>query len=476
MKSNIGRKLWIIVVIIVTLCLSDSFDYVIWEDLVSSIIPEELMVIEATSEKEPVMNFGNEADNESIFYRLDQNNGEIIQTEKYLFHIVSGERYDVWTSMPIHDKQIIIDSDGFGIENPVFGSNEAYLADYEPETEKTKGFDGKLPLSQGYNVKEAGAIGDSMTDDTDAIQSALDDHDSVYIPEGIYLIDIDKALQLNDNQILVLSDKAILKAKPTATGFNNVIYIDGRDNVVVTGGRIVGDRHEHLGSTGEWGHGIFVRGGATNIHISHMHISDCWGDAIEIGDTEGMPPAEGVTIDNIVADGNRRQGLSITNAVNVVVRNSVFKNTNGTLPEAGIDIEPNKGCVTEDILIENVHCYGNQGVGIDLAGFFDYESFKNVTIVDTIVENNGYAGFRLYNTEFVYIADSISRGNFYYGLEVPYDVHHATFKRVTFTENNDRGVSLVTYSQTTGLSNLNFVDCEFPITVRRMQHLQTALE
>lgn len=316
------------------------------------------------------------------------------------------------------------------------------------------------PQTTGFNVKDAGAKGDGVKDDTAAIQNALYSHDSVYIPAGEYLIDADVSLKPKSNQVLTLSPDAVLKAKPTATGYNNVIYIDGVNNVTVTGGQIIGDRHQHLGSSGEWGHGIFVRGGATNIFISDMHISDCWGDAIEIGGVLGEAPDDGVVIDNVIADGNRRQGLSITNAVNVVVKNSVFKNTSGTLPEAGIDIEPNYGCVTEDIHIENVHSYGNAGAGIDLAGFFDYKSFKNVTIVDTLVENNGYAGFRMYNTESVYIADSISRDNYYYGMEIPYDVHNATFERVTFTENMDRGVSLVSYHQKTGLSNLNFIDCE----------------
>ena len=36
------------------------------------------------------------------------------------------------------------------------------------------------------NVKDLGAVGDGATDDTDAIQEALTNHDSVYIPPGVY--------------------------------------------------------------------------------------------------------------------------------------------------------------------------------------------------------------------------------------------------------------------------------------------------
>lgn len=43
-------------------------------------------------------------------------------------------------------------------------------------------------FSDGVSIKDFGAVGDGLTDDTIAIQSALAAHDSVFVPEGTYLI------------------------------------------------------------------------------------------------------------------------------------------------------------------------------------------------------------------------------------------------------------------------------------------------
>jgi hypothetical protein len=48
-----------------------------------------------------------------------------------------------------------------------------------------------------------------------------------------------------------------------------------------------------------------------------------------------------ILIKDVVMDKNYRQGISIISAENLLIENCVFANTAGTLPEAGIDFEPN---------------------------------------------------------------------------------------------------------------------------------------
>ncbi|MFL2064392.1 glycosyl hydrolase family 28-related protein, partial [Latilactobacillus sakei] len=52
--------------------------------------------------------------------------------------------------------------------------------------------------SRGINVKWFGAVGDGVTDDTDAIQTAIDTGKSVFVPEGTYLITKTLKLKLQD--------------------------------------------------------------------------------------------------------------------------------------------------------------------------------------------------------------------------------------------------------------------------------------
>jgi 4'-phosphopantetheinyl transferase EntD len=54
--------------------------------------------------------------------------------------------------------------------------------------------------------------------------------------------------------------------------------------------------------------------------------------------------------------------LSVTYAAGVDVTNSVFKNTNGTAPAAGIDIEPTT-MRSRGHQITNTVCTGNEGAG-----------------------------------------------------------------------------------------------------------------
>ena len=88
-----------------------------------------------------------------------------------------------------------------------------------------------------------------------------------------------------------------------------------------------------------------------------------WGDGFYVQD------AEDVRFCGVTADANRRQGLSIIQADGLLVLNSVFKNTHGTRPAAGIDFEPDK----EEQEITNVRIVGskfldNEGGGITVAG------------------------------------------------------------------------------------------------------------
>src|SRR5699024_8934334 len=164
------------------------------------------------------------------------------------------------------------------------------------------------------NVKEFGATGDGETDDTENINNAIDSIQSgtVFFPIGTYLINGELEGQtyesvggiiLHDNIRLQFAEGAILKVMPYESEFYIVITIKDSNNVSVLGATIYGDRYEHIGVTGEWGHGVKVIRGE-NINIKNVRVSDCWGDGVYFIDNKN------VTVEYVISDNNRRQGRS----------------------------------------------------------------------------------------------------------------------------------------------------------------------
>ena len=68
----------------------------------------------------------------------------------------------------------------------------------------------------------------------------------------------------------------------------------------------------------------------------------------------------------MTADSNRRQGLSVIKANGLLVLNSVFENTHGTRPSAGIDFEPDD----ESKEIVNVRVENSQFSTMTAAAFW----------------------------------------------------------------------------------------------------------
>lgn len=242
------------------------------------------------------------------------------------------------------------------------------------------------------NVRDKGARGDGQHDDTSAFQAAIDalpdTGGTVQVPAGAYLIDAVVSVRLRSRTRLELSPDAKLVAKPNDAAKAYILYLYKVNDVEISGGQIIGDRAGHLGTTGEWGHGIQIRG-SSHVTVRDIRISDCWGDGITIGgsDVRQATPSDDIVIVNVVSTGNRRQGLSIGRSTNVRVQDSEFSNTSGTNPQCGIDIEPDKPGGTSGVHIENCVVRDNQGPGIQI-----YKRVTDVTIERCTIERNRDAG------------------------------------------------------------------------------------
>lgn len=137
---------------------------------------------------------------------------------------------------------------------------------------------------------------------------------------------------------------------------------------------------------GEWGFGINVLE-ASNFIIENVEISECWGDGIYIKDSYNG------NITNVICSDNRRQGLSIIECDSVNVVDSQFIKTSGTIPETGIDIEPNKKQKVRNVNIVNCICDQNNGYGLLITTPDVSAGVSDVNILNLATRNNGLDGF-----------------------------------------------------------------------------------
>ncbi|WP_284319032.1 right-handed parallel beta-helix repeat-containing protein [Dyella acidisoli] len=288
------------------------------------------------------------------------------------------------------------------------------------------------------NVRDKGAKGDGVHDDTSAFQAAVDalpGGGTVTVPSGNYIIDAMRAVNLRSNMLLQLAPDATLTAIPNNSPRSHVIKVWSANNVRITGGRIVGERGNHTGAGGEWGYGINIQA-SNHVHVSDIHISECWGDGIWIGGIGhfNAVPSRDVVIDNVTSTHNRRQGLSIGPVDGVVIMNSTFSGSDGTKPMSGIDIEPQAQGLARNITIDHCMISGNQGTGMEI-----HYNVSGVTIKNCTFQNNqGYGLLTVDSPSGITITDNVFTGNGLVGLVIAGQTTHVKATGNTMTGNSAR--------------------------------------
>jgi hypothetical protein len=198
---------------------------------------------------------------------------------------------------------------------------------------------GVVPTAYQYEPGDVRRYGTNTTPGTTnmttAIQAALDSNPVVWFQSETYLtglLTIPSNIEINMPPGCILQDTGILGAS------DRLINIAGA-NVVINGygAKVAMDRADY--ATGEQRHGVYLYGCA-DVAIYGLESSDTGGDGFYLGGGVG-DPATRVTLVDVKADNNRRQGISIVNAKDFILRNPTCTNTTGTAPQAGIDLEPN---------------------------------------------------------------------------------------------------------------------------------------
>ncbi|HXC16108.1 MAG TPA: right-handed parallel beta-helix repeat-containing protein, partial [Holophagaceae bacterium] len=208
---------------------------------------------------------------------------------------------------------------------------------------------------------------------------------TVTVPDGTYMVNALTSINLQSNMTFALSSGATLKAITNSASNYAVVLVSGVNHVNVTGGTILGERSTHTGTGGEWGMGIQIKN-CQSIVIERVLAKDCWGDGFCVAGSSS------ITLCTVTGDHNRRQGLTITSVDGMVVRNCTFKNTGGTLPEDGIDIEPNPGETVNNVLITGCTFTSNSGFGVEMGVPLSYTGqawITNITVDGNTVTGSG---------------------------------------------------------------------------------------
>lgn len=195
-------------------------------------------------------------------------------------------------------------------------------------------------------------------DDTSYLQDLIDDNAQVILKAGTYLIDAVTKLVIPSNKTIIFEEGAVLQAIANNADSYTVISMSAVSNIEIRNPKIIGDRVGHTGVTGEYGHGLAVLS-CDNIRVINPDVSYCWGDGIYINDSTN------VKMNNVVVDNNRRNGFTLVSGENIMIDGILASNTNGTAPEAGIDIEPNlAGDPLKNIVFRNVKTVDNVYFGL----------------------------------------------------------------------------------------------------------------
>jgi hypothetical protein len=288
------------------------------------------------------------------------------------------------------------------------------------------------------NVRNLGAMGNGVHDDTAAFQAAFNalpvSGGTVTVPNGTYMINALSGISMRSHSRLSMAASAKLSAIPNNAQRSWVVKVFNVSNVEIVGGTIVGERVGHQGTAGEWGYGIDVEGSST-VSVHDIGLSNCWGDGLVVSATGSGSSAvlsTGVTINRVTSTNNRRQGLTIGPSQQVYVVNSSFTHSNGIAPQAGIDIEPATQGATQQVRIENSVLSNNVGNGLEM-----HANVSGVVLTSSTAENNqGYGVFAAgpYNLQ---ITSNMLSQNYLFGVDMAGNTSNAQINSNTITWNGD---------------------------------------
>ncbi|WGK93354.1 putative Ig domain-containing protein [Pseudomonas migulae] len=291
-----------------------------------------------------------------------------------------------------------------------------------------------------FNVQNYGAKGDGITDDTVAIQSAIDaaaaaGGGQVYMPTGTYIVSggeepSDGCLMLKSNVYLYgdgMGDTTVKVADGSDTKITGVIrsaYGEETHDFGVSNLTIDGNRDNTTGKIDGWFNGYIPgqEGYDSNVTLDSVEIKDCSGygfdpheQTVNMVIKNSVSHGNGLdgfvadflsdsTFENNVAYDNDRHGFNVvTSTHDFTLSNNVAYNNGGSgiVVQRGSEDIPSPSNIT----ITGGEVYGNgaEGVLVKLS--------SDVTVSGVDIHDNASAGIRIYGSNHVEIIDNTLNNN-----------------------------------------------------------------
>jgi hypothetical protein len=236
-------------------------------------------------------------------------------------------------------------------------------------------------LRETISVKDFGAVGDGVANDTAAIQSAVN-HVAIsgqilFFPVGTYravMIELKSNVTIEgegrNSEIVMINDGIAVRQLFYAFGTTPALA-DYVQNVTLRNVALRGT--VDVDAFSEFRHLLLLRG-VTNLTVENCHFIGFQGDAMGFQAVDNFNNYD-ITIRNCVFDGinnDNRQAISLQAADKFLVTDCVFKNcTRSNMPGA-IDIEPNPGytwIILSSIIISN-NTFENIGGDVGAVAMF----------------------------------------------------------------------------------------------------------
>ena len=291
-----------------------------------------------------------------------------------------------------------------------------------------------------FNVQNFGAKGDGITDDTAAIQSAIDaaaaaGGGQVYMPTGTYIVSggeepSDGCLMLKSNVYLYgdgMGETNVKVADGSDTKITGVIrsaYGEETHDFGVSNLTIDGNRDSTTGKVDGWFNGYIPgqEGYDSNVTLDSVEIKDCSGygfdpheQTVNMVIKNSVSHGNGLdgfvadflsdsTFENNVAYDNDRHGFNVvTSTHDFSLTNNVAYNNggNGIVVQRGSEDIPSPSNIT----ITGGEVYGNGAEGVLI------KMSSAVTVSDVDIHDNASAGIRVYGSNHVEIIDNTLNNN-----------------------------------------------------------------